>query len=93
MLSIKDLNPRTEQLERRATTCGLLFIVGLMNAVLCILFNTSTNSNTPWGPYVMAGGFAGYVIYKIRYYACVIAHRRKAGGARLKPVIHSGGIR
>ena len=93
MLSIKHLNPRTEHLERRATTSGMLFIVGLMNVVLSILFNTSTSSNASWGLFAMAGGFAGYVIYKIRYYARVIAHRRKAGGARFQPVIHAGGIR
>ena len=93
MLSIKHLNPRTEHLERRAATSGLLFIAGLMNVVLSILFKPSTSGNVPLGLCVMAGGFAGYVFYKTRYYARVSVHRRKAGGERLKPVIYSGGIR
>ena len=93
MLSIKHLNPRTEHLERRAATCGLLFIAGSMNVVLSILFNTSQSGTVPWGLFVMAGGFAGYVFYKTRFYTRMLAHRRKAGGERLKPVIYSGGVR
>lgn len=93
MLPINHLNPRTEHLERRAATSGLLFLCGAMNVVLCFLFNPSTNGNAPLGLYVMAAGLAGYATYKIRYHARVVAHRRKAGGERLKPVVYSGGIR
>jgi hypothetical protein len=93
MPSIKKQDPRIEHLKRRGTASGLLSLGGLTFAWLCLQFDRSTGSPAIWGIYAMAGGFAGYVTYKIRYLTCVVVQRRRSPRRRLTSIVYSGGIR